>query len=155
MSKLSAKQVTFLETWLDVSVPSQGVPEQRDPPGKLLPIWRDAKDDFNDQLNALQGFLKSSNMPLFVRVADAGLNSVTENKLVSLQVSLMDFDSAPDANARATATKKLAAAVGEMRKFVETHPFLPFLENNPFKIKLTLRSTLSQALDAISRAAQL
>ncbi|MEX0367240.1 MAG: hypothetical protein AB3N22_14285 [Ruegeria sp.] len=117
-----------------------------------LPIWREARDEVNEQLGKLQDAMKKSGMPLFAQIADAGLNSITETRLVALQASMMDLDGAADAGAQQAARKKLQAALTDMRGFVETNPVLPMLDENPLNIPLTLRSTLTGALDSLDRA---
>ncbi len=121
------------------------------PPGKVLGIWRDAREETGAQLGQLQDAMKNSGLPLFERIADRGLNSVTETRLVSLQVGLMEVDSA-QGEARGKAVDKASAAISEMRDFLKTNPVLPLLEANPLKIPLTLRATLGRALDDIDRA---
>lgn len=116
-----------------------------------LPIWRDARDSVNDQLGRLQDAMRNHGMPLFARIADKGLNGITETRLVRLQAGLMDLDAAAD-EARPQAAAKVRAAVGEMRAFLSSNPVLPLLEANPLKVPVTLRTTLGEALDRIEQA---
>ncbi|MFA3918722.1 hypothetical protein [Ruegeria hyattellae] len=117
-----------------------------------LPIWRNAKDDTNDQLGQLQDAMKNSGVPLLERIADVGLNSATETRLVALQVGLLEVDAAADADTRTKAEQTLRAAMQNMRSFVETSPILPLLDANPLKVPLKIRVTLTNALDEIDRA---
>ena len=118
----------------------------------MLPIWRTAKDQANDQLGQLQDAMKQSGVPIFERIADAGLNSVTETRLVAFQVGLLELDAAAGGNSRSKAEEKLRTAMQEMRSFVDTSPVLPLLDKNPLKIPVKLRATLTKALDDIDRA---
>ncbi|MDP5220232.1 hypothetical protein Q5Y75_23870 [Ruegeria sp. 2205SS24-7] len=124
-------------------------------PGQIpltLPIWRHAKDNANEQLDQLQDAMKNSGVPLLERIADVGLNSATESRLVALQVGLLEFDAAADADARSKAEQTLRAAMQNMRSFVETSPILPLLDANPLKVPLKIKATLTNALDEIDRA---
>jgi hypothetical protein len=120
-------------------------------PEAVLGIWRDARDETGAQFGQLQDAMKNSGLPLLERIADRGLNSITETRLVALQAGLMEVDAA-QGEARDKAVRKAAAAVSEMRDFLNTNPVLPLLEANPLKIPLTLRATLGKALDDIDRA---
>ncbi len=121
------------------------------PRAGVLGIWRDARDETGAQLGQLQDAMKNSGLSLFERIADRGLNSITETRLVSLQAGLMEVDAA-QGEARDKALEKASAAISEMRDFLNTNPVLPLLEANPLKIPLTLRATLGKALDDIDRA---
>ncbi|WP_372571721.1 hypothetical protein [Ruegeria jejuensis] len=126
-------------------------PEPIDKP-LTLPIWRNAKDDTNDQLGRLQEAMKNSGLSLFEKIADAGLHSATETRLVAMQVGLLELDAASDAAARSKAEQKLQTAMQDMRSFIDTSPILPLLDANPLKVPLKIRATLSDALDKIDRA---
>ena len=121
------------------------------PVAKVLPLWADAREATGVQIGQLQGHLQDSGLPLFERIADKGLHGVTEGQLVAMQVALMTYDAAAPP-AREAALTRLRAAVAAMRAFLASNPVLPLLETNPFGVEVTVRDTLSGALDAIDTA---
>jgi hypothetical protein len=128
-----------------------GIETQTGQGTKILPIWRDARDTTGDQFNKLQDAMKNSGLPLFARIADRGLNGITETRLVTLQVALMEVDAA-QGEARAKAVEKTRTAITDMRGFLQTNPVLRLLDANPLKVPLTLQATLTGALDNIDKA---
>ena len=117
---------------------------------KTMPIWRDARDETGDQFNKLSDAMRKHGMPLFRRIADRGLNGITETRLVAMQEALMELDSAAGEK-RPAAVDKVKAAIADMRGFIQSNPVLPILERNPLKVPVTLRATLTGALDAIDK----
>ncbi len=117
----------------------------------LVPVWQGARDTVNDQLGRLQAAMRNHGMPLFARIADKGLNGVTERHLVPLQIALIEMDQA-QGEARAAAAALARRRVDAMRAFLQSNPVLPLLEANPLKVPVTVRATLGAALDDISRA---
>ncbi len=111
------------------------------PVGKPLDIWRDAKDQANVEIGQLQSALRGTRVPLFEKIADQGLNAITGRLQVGLQAALMDGSK-----------DKARAAVADFRSFLATNALLPLLEQNPFGVKVTLRTELPRALDAIEKA---
>ena len=117
---------------------------------KTLPIWTAAKDLAGEQISKLQSALRETRHPLFMRIADQGLNAVTKRLQVGLQVALMELDGAA-ADARPKAAAKVQTALADFRKFLQTDPAVPLLEKNPMGIAVTLRAGLSSALDSIEK----
>ncbi|TNJ46809.1 hypothetical protein [Phaeobacter sp. B1627] len=115
---------------------------------RLLPIWQSARESVDVQFSALQAAMRSRTHPLFQRVADAGFNGITGNRLVRLQAALMDMDTATEAT-RATALKNLRKARSDMLEFLKSDKLLPLLETNPLGVKVNVRSTLARALKSI------
>ena len=147
-SRLSPVQTQFLKDFLgyDPAAPgAEGAPA-RDAP--LLPIWQDARDAVGDQINSLEGLLRTSGLPLFEGIADKGLNGVTSGQLTAMQVALIELDKA-SGSARAAALKKTGKAVAEMRGFLTGNDVLPLLDENPMGVPVNIRSTLAGALDRI------
>lgn len=142
---LTPEQTGFLRRHLGFrGGPAGGAP-------RLLPIWQRARDATNDQLGKLEGALRGHGMPLFARIADKGLNGVTEGQLVALQAALMDCDAAAG-EVRGRAVEKARGAVGGMRSFLASNPVLPLLDDNPLGIAVSIRATLSAALDEVETA---
>ena len=119
---------------------------------KLLPVWIEAKELVGTQISQLQSMLRATKLPLFMGIADKGLNSLTQRFQVGLQVALTQFDSASTPEAKTKAKSALSGKVADFRDFVESHPALPLLDENPFGVACTIRSTLATALDSIEKS---
>ena len=119
---------------------------------KLLPVWIEAKELVGTQISQLQSMLRATKLPLFMGIADKGLNSLTQRFQVGLQVALTHFDSASTPEAKTKAKSALSGKVADFRDFVESHPALPLLDENPFGVACTIRSTLATALDSIEKS---
>ena len=119
---------------------------------KLLPVWIEAKELVGTQISQLQSMLQATKLPLFMGIADKGLNSLTKQFQVGLQVALTEFDSASTPETKTKAKSALAGKVSDFRDFVESHPALPLLDENPFGVACTIRSTLATALDSIEKS---
>lgn len=135
-----------------MKVQPRGEPSAEHPDAvPTLEIWRDARDRANDQIGKLQGAMRGTRHPVFVRVADQGLNGVTGRLQVGLQVALMEVDAATGP-ARAQARAKALSALEEFRSFLASDPVVPLLEANPMKVVVDLRGNLGQACTAIEQA---
>jgi hypothetical protein len=115
------------------------------PAGKPLDIWRDAKDQAGAEISQLQQALRGTGVKLFEQIADQGLNAITGRLQVGLQAALMDVGNGGSKD-------KARAAVADFRSFLAADEVLPLLEQNPFGVKVTLRTELPRALDAIEKA---
>ena len=120
--------------------------------GPTLAVWQEARDAANDQLVKLQAALRGTRHPMFLKIADGGLNGFTGKFLVGMQVALMNVDQAREGEARAKAAQKARVAIGNVRGFLQSHPVVPLLERNPFKVPVALRAVLIPALEQIERS---
>ena len=120
-------------------------------PTRLLPVWNAAREAVGQQIGQLQSALRATKDPVMLAIADKGLSGISQRLQVGLHVALIEFD-AGDAASRGEAAPKVAAATGEMRKFIDTHPALPLLEKNPLGIQVTIRKSLAEALDTIEKS---
>jgi hypothetical protein len=114
-------------------------------------IWREAKDEVDDKLNALAAALRQFDDPDMERIADFGLFGVTKGESVALMKALMDFETTP-AERRATKAAPLQKAISGFRAVLTGHPFIGQIDNNPFGVTVAMRSTLGAALDQIERS---
>lgn len=124
------------------------LPPQTDTSDKVLPIWRDAKERVDNQLNALHNAMRARDKPVLTRIADAGLHGITDGQLTAVQTALMDYDNATG-ESRTEARQKLATATAGMRKFLKDNPILPLLDSNPLGVNVSVRLILAQALKSI------
>ncbi len=112
---------------------------------KTLPIWQKAKDKAGGQISQLQSALRETGHPLLMRIADQGLNGITDRLQVGLQTALMEFDGAV-AGHRIRQRDKALEAVADFKKFLADDPGLPLLAVNPLGVTMTLREDLVKAM---------
>ncbi|MEX0282064.1 MAG: hypothetical protein AB3N13_12850 [Arenibacterium sp.] len=116
----------------------------------LVAIWREAKEQSDAGISALQTKLRGHGHPDLKNIADAGLSRVTQGNQVGLMRALMDY-SASGAADRDKARDRLVRQIEEYRKFLSGSRVIQLLENNPYGVKVTVRSVMASALDRISR----
>jgi hypothetical protein len=126
-------------------------PRPSSPWQPTLPRWRNAREQVGEQIGKVQSFLKGVADPLAHRVADQGLNGLTQKLEVGLEVALMELDNAND-ETRPAAQAQAQVGVAALRRLLQTHPALPLLDSNPFGISVSIRSTLGSALDDLEKA---
>ena len=117
----------------------------------VLEIWRDAKESVDEGITKLQAKLRDNDDPTLSRIADLGLNGVTEGNQTALAKALFEFKAASGAD-KAKCAKALESQVATYAKFLASDPVLDLVENNPFGVSLPLRSTLGTALRQIAQA---
>ena len=109
----------------------------------LLSIWRDAKERVDGNIGALQASMrKMTGVPQLAKLADSGLNGLTDKRSVGMMVALMEAD-----NGNAGKLRKATAA---FRTFLASD-VAASIDNNPFHIAVGLAGTLGAALDEIDR----
>jgi hypothetical protein len=120
-------------------------------PAKTLGIWQQAKDAVDVQITKLASFLRATKEPDYLYLADHGLTAITKRLQVGLIAALMSYDGAsgPD---REKARVKAQGQVDEFKKFILSDPAVALFDENPFGVSVTLRQTLGQALDDLTRA---
>ena len=121
----------------------------------VLPIWRDARDWVNDQIERLRGAMRDSGVSAIMQVADAGLNGITGRLQVGVVKELMEFDGAAssgDTQKIATAATRLRGTIGEWRGFLSKDRVVQLLDANPWGVNIGLRESLGEALDEIERS---
>ncbi len=121
------------------------------PATKTLPIWQKAKDKAGGQISQLQSALRETGHPLLMRIADQGLNGITDRLQVGLQTALMEFDGAA-AGQRKRQRDKAQQAVADFKKFLADDPGLPLLALNPLGVTVTLREDLARAMQTLEQS---
>ena len=132
------------------SEPAEASAETLDP----LEIWRDAKESADDQLNKFVRELKKSGDDYLVKIAEGGVHGFVEGPsrvFVTLQAALMDFGRS-SGEAREKIRLKVLDAVKTYRTFLGESEFLEVCDTNELCGPLTIRKTLSTALEQIDRA---
>jgi hypothetical protein len=116
---------------------------------RLLPIWVEAKDSVDEQIEALRGVLAAQGRPGLRMIAEAGLPGVTAGASVGMMAALRELDAAPGS---AKAQAKLTAAAAAFRTFL-AGDVAAFLEEVPLGNGVKLRERFGQALDRIETLA--
>lgn len=147
---LTDQQHAFLTKHLKVKL-AQDEGQTGATPGKLTDIWRTAKEQTDAGVTGLQTALKSHRSSALDRIADAGLNGITEGNSVAMMRALMDYDSAA-ADSRAKASATVLKQVDAYRTFLSGSTVLDLVENNPFGVPVAIKAPLTAALDNIAGA---
>ena len=110
--------------------------------------WQDAKDAIDGQLNALSGHLRRTDDKELIEIADKGLMRMTNDCFVPVRAAFMDFNMAKPADrlTLASAAIKRAAA---LRAQIESDERIAICEENPFGVDVTIRKTLTGALQGV------
>lgn len=110
----------------------------------LLAIWRDAKEQVDSGIGALQDRMRKHPLPALARIADRGLNGITDTRSVGMIAALMEADRSPAASGKAR------QAVAAFRTFIASDTAAA-IDENPFGVEVGLRRTLGAALETIER----
>ncbi|MEM1428538.1 MAG: hypothetical protein AAGG09_03670 [Pseudomonadota bacterium] len=140
---LTDVQIRFLNLYLGLETDEPT--EASDNP---LEIWQSAKDSTDPSISALQATLKGYDDPILSRIAEYGLNGITDGNQVALAKAMREFNAAP-AGDRASQAKALAGQADAYRTFLETDPRIALCEQNPFNVSVPLNATLGRALSRI------
>lgn len=122
------------------------------PKADPMVVWRDAKETVDVSISSLQSALRGIDDPDLKRIADAGLNGITDGLQTRLMAALFDYNaSSGDGRAKAAATLRSRAA--ELRKMIEGDPIIALCEDNPFGVKVAIRGPLGAALTELESIA--
>jgi hypothetical protein len=122
--------------------------EPAEPTESVMRVWRDAKDTVDAQLAKLQTALRLKGTSLAQTVAGAGLAPFTRGLQVKLVVALMQYEGSASDN-RAKAVAAVRAATAALRDRLRTERVFRLLDNNAFGVPVSVRDTLTEALDDI------
>lgn len=114
-------------------------------------IWRDAKEKVDVSFAPLKNTLKGLGHPDLDRIAEFGLNGVTDGNQTALNRALFEYNGS-EGPARQKAASRLSDQVSEYRKFIDSNAIIELCEDNPFGVRLDIRGPLRDALDKIERA---
>lgn len=121
----------------------------------LLPVWRDAKDSVDQQLEQFRGALLKTGDPYLTKIAQGGIETFVAGpgkEFVTLQTKLLDLKNATG-EAQSKAAQKLLSAVESYRQFIAGNPFVKVCDTNRICGPLNVESTLTAALDELARSA--
>lgn len=121
------------------------------PAGDPLETWRTAKEKVDVSISALQKALKGFSHPDLDRIAEFGLNGVSDGNQTAMNRALFEFNGAqgPD---REKAGAKLVTEVAQYRQFLASNKIIDLCEQNPFGVAVDIKGPLKTALDDIEKA---
>ncbi len=116
-----------------------------------IDAYRDAMEEIDGQIGALQAALKASDDSDLHEIAEFGLNALTANHKVKLQAVLMGLAVSPsDAKAAAAAIK----LVDSFTSHIAADERIAVCDSNPFNVSMSIRGTLTPALGSLKAALQ-
>lgn len=131
----------------------QGQTAPETPDVDPMMIWQDAKELADVSITALQKALKGFDDPDLQRIADMGLNGVTDGFQTALMKALFEYKQSAAGEARAKAAANIAAKARELRGLIESDQIIALCESNPFNVAVNIRAPLSQALTELEKLA--
>ncbi|MEX0340546.1 MAG: hypothetical protein AB3N11_16085 [Arenibacterium sp.] len=145
---LTPEQKNFVETFLmsGVNTAPEGVDSRQFLAawGKARGAWQDASETVDGQISKLQSVLKGSGDPDLERIAEYGLNAVTGNHRVRLMAAVMDIDRVKGVPSKDMVTNA-AKQIGALEKHITSDAVVKAIDNNPFKVDVSIAKTLSSA----------
>lgn len=157
MAGMTGEKRAWIKAALGVDVPESKAPRQGaaspEAVRKARAGWQDAIEAVQGQIAALQAELRKSGDDDLVDIAEYGLNAVTDGNRVRLAAALLELGDA-SAEALQKAGGKVLSAAAEFRGLVESDERVAVLDDNPFKIPVTIRATLGPALKGLEDALQ-
>jgi hypothetical protein len=117
-----------------------------------LDTWNSAREEVDRGIEKLQSAIRGMGDPDLDRIAEYGLNGVTEGVQSKLMAALFDFQRAAGP-ARPAAAQTLRKRAQEARSLIESDEVIALCDDNPFGIPVTIRATLGAALTEIERLA--
>ncbi len=146
---VTAEQLAWIQKALGVDLSADGreMTMPNDPMDTTIPtlrIWSDAKDQVDQQLNALYGVLKQTGIPVLAEVAGQ-IESVLENYRVGPIAALMEYDRA-NGPAKEKARAAALSAVVHYQKTLADDAHVKVADTNPFGVEVTVRTTFGAAL---------
>jgi hypothetical protein len=119
--------------------------------GAARKSWQTATETVDAQLTALKAALKKSGDADLAQIAESGLDGVLGAFKEQLIDSVHEIDSAPPETRKALA-EKARTIISGFETHVDSEKLITACENNPFKVTITIRSTLKPALAQLDAA---
>lgn len=119
---------------------------------KAVAQFRDASDNIDGQIGRLQTVLKEAGDGELAEIAEYGLNAVTGGFKVPLMAVLRELDPAAP---KPQLVKRARTVVSGFRGHLGRDERVLACDENPFGVRMTVRSTLGGALDGLYDALQL
>lgn len=153
---LSADQIRFVETHLGIDLPTDMLMSALTDGLDLsdanpADIWLEARAQVDADMAALKSELARHDDPDLARIAEQGLNGVTDGNHVALMAALVTLGTAR-AEDRPKAAAAVTRRVEEFRAFLASDPLIRLCEDNPTSCRVAIVAPLGRALDRIERA---
>ena len=113
--------------------------------------WQQASELVDGQISGLQAVLRSSGDSELKEIADFGLNAITGNHKVRVMAAIRDIDGSKDIPP-APALGKAEKAITAFAAHIASDPRVAACDRNPFKVPMTVRSSIGAALVGLQRA---
>jgi hypothetical protein len=126
--------------------------EMAPPSADLLALFRDAKEEVDTGLTALQEAMRGTQDEDLIRIADLGIYGMTDGKGVGLMKALMDLRGAAPEQ-RAASSRQARDAAAAYKAAVFKHVLVDLVDANPFGIPVGIKAKLGPALDTIATTA--
>jgi len=156
---LTREQIDFLQTFLNIQVAAAAGADMTDPdpdlanftPENPADIWIDARSQVDAMMAGFRSRVAAFDDPNLKRIADFGLDGMTQGNNTALMGALVSYRLAGQAD-RAKAQKAVRQGISEYRKFLSSNALIALCDNNPFGPNLNVSGTLIGALDKMDRA---
>ncbi len=114
-----------------------------------LPVWQQAKDAVDAQLNGLYDALKRTGIPGLIEFADQ-IEATLGKFRVGLITALTQYDQASEA-AKDKLRSAALATISNYRTMLASDDRVVAADTNPFGVPVTVRAILGQALDQLQQ----
>lgn len=145
--------VTLLKSLSTQGFDSKAAAEFREAWPKAKESWWAAIDAVDDQIRELGNALRATSDEELHEIAEFGLNAVTGNFRSPVARAVRELDVAMD-EYLSLAAQQLTTAVSAFRQHVNSSDEIMACDENPFNVKVTIRSTLGQAFDDLESVAR-
>lgn len=119
------------------------------PPAKAA--WQQAIEVVGGQLEQLRSHLLTTRDPDLVRIAEFGLNAITGDHRVPLQVAMAEIDAAADGD-KLPRVARARAIVTSFQAHLANDERVEACDGNPFGVAVTIRDTLLGGLVTLADA---
>lgn len=119
------------------------------PPEPALPVWQQAKETVDAQLNVLYDKLKSFGVPVLEQAASQ-IEEVLGNYRTKMVVALTNYDNAAGP-ARDKARAQALEVVASYQEGLANDKHVIAADSNPFGVNVTIRETLGAAFSTLNQ----
>ncbi len=119
--------------------------------GNASAMWKQASEAVVGQLGKLDAKLRQLNEPDLKKIADKGIQGVTQKLRSELASSLALFDQASQED-RAQMGKQVQKQIAVVAQFITSDRRVKMLDTNPFAVPVTIQKTVGDALVKIKKA---
>ncbi len=150
---LTPTQRKFIKLSMGIDAPLPDEAASAAPMGDVQKIWNASKESTDKAIGALQGKLKGLGHPALNRIAEFGLNGITDGNQVGMMKALAEFN-ASTGEARQTAARNLEQQAAAYQSFLNSNVMIELVEGNPFGIEVDIKGPMGAALAKIKAVAQ-